>query len=210
MRCAAVWRSGVFPEFERATRANSFPKGRGIPGMVWQTGQPIWMREMSEVSLPRQQIAEREGLHGVFAFPVVALRGDAESAAARHRATTVIGVVELYSEHAEPPDELMLNAALSMGFQIGIFLESHRALDAERMARIRNAAVVEIALDCIITIDREGRILEWNPAAETTFGRSRDSVLGQQLAETIIPPQYRDAHYRGFARYLQTGIARVL
>jgi len=32
MRCAAVWRAGAFPEFERATRAYSFPKGRGIPG----------------------------------------------------------------------------------------------------------------------------------------------------------------------------------
>ena len=160
------------------------------------------MKDMADSSLPRQEIARREGLHAVFAFPVYggSTRG----------ATRPIGVLELYSGHAEAPDELMLNAATSIGFQVGVFLEGLRAHDAERMQRIRNAAVVDTALDCIITIDHEGRILEWNPAAERTFGHPRADVLGRQLAETIIPPHYRDAHYRGFARYLQTGEAHVL
>jgi PAS domain S-box-containing protein len=104
----------------------------------------------------------------------------------------------------------MLHAAASVGLQLGTFLESRRALDEERSARVRNAAVVDIALDCIITIDHEGRILEWNPAAERTFGHSRSEVLGRQMAETIVPPKYRDAHYRGFSRYLQTGESHIL
>jgi PAS domain S-box-containing protein len=104
----------------------------------------------------------------------------------------------------------MLNAATSVGFQLGVFLESRRAHEAERSQRIRNAAVVDIALDCVITIDHDGLILEWNPAAERTFGRPRSAVLGRQLAETIIPPKYREDHYRGFARYRQTGEAHIL
>ena len=123
---------------------------------------------------------------------------------------TIIGVVELYSESVQSPDEHMLNAASSIGFQLGVFLGSRRAHDAEARQRIRNATVVAIALDCIVTIDHEGRILEWNPAAERTFGYARADVIGHQLAETIIPPQYRDAHYRGFARYLQTGEAHII
>ena len=177
------------------------------------------MKDIRDVDrLPRQDVARREGLHGVFAFPVygdgaalaeaIAPGDDQRTGSARP--TSVIGVVELYSESIEPPDEQMLNAALSMGFQLGVFLESRRAHDAERSQRLRNAAVVDIALDSIITIDHEGRILDWNRAAERTFGRSRAEVLGHQLAETIIPPQYRDEHYRGFARYQQTGEARIL
>lgn len=213
MRCAAVWRLGSYPEFERATRANTFPIGDGIPGAVWQRGEPLWMTDVGDAPLPRQAVARREGLHAAFAFPIFALRGNEASPSADSSAprdTTVIGVVELYSDNTEPPDELMLNMAVSIGFQIGVFLENRRAHAAERTQRIRNAAVVETALDCIITIDHEGRILEWNPAAERSFGRDRASVLGQQLAETIVPPQYRDAHYRGFARYLETGEAHVL
>ena len=63
-------------------------------------------------------------------------------------------------------------------------------------------AILEAALDCIITIDHEGTVHEWNPAAERTFGYSRH--------EAIIPPETRDAHRRGIARYLATGDGPVL
>ena len=213
MRAAATWRSGPYSEFQAATRAQGFARGRGIPGLVWETGEPIWKSDVGEFGvLPRQSVAKREGLRGVFAFPIVAARLEAnelEHIAAPQR-SEVIGVVELYSDHIDPPDEQMLNAAASIGFQLGVFLESRRAKEAESIQRLRNAAVVDIALDCIITIDHDGLILEWNPAAERTFGYSRSAVLGRQLAETIIPPQYREAHYNGFARYRQTGEAHIL
>ena len=61
-----------------------------------------------------------------------------------------------------------------------------------------------------MTIDHEGCITEFNPAAERTFGYRRDEVLGQQLADVIIPPALRERHRQGFARYLATGEARVL
>jgi PAS domain S-box-containing protein len=215
MRAAAIWRSRAYPEFEAATRANSFGRGRGIPGLVWQTGEPIWKSDVSEVDpWPRHVAAKRQALRGVFAFPVVTVqpRGEAPDSVngLAQRRTDVIGVVELYSERAEPHDEQILTAMAAIGLQLGVFLANRRAHDAERIERIRNAAVVEIALDCIITIDHDGRILEWNPAAERTFGHPRSAVLGRQLAETIIPPQYREAHYRGFARYRQTGDAHIL
>ena len=74
----------------------------------------------------------------------------------------------------------------------------------------RKAAILESALDCIATIDHEGCITEFNPAAERTFGHRRDAVLGKQLADVIIPPSLREKHRQGFARYLATGEARVL
>ena len=211
LRCAAVWRSEGYAEFEETTRARSFPRGWGVPGKVWETGEPMWMKDIRDADrLPRQEVARREGLHGGFAFPVYGIADGPAPTRASERGTNVIGVVELYSDHVEPPDEHMLNTAVSLGFQLGVFLESRRAQDTARSQRLRNAAVVEIALDCVITIDHEGRILEWNPAAERTFGHARSEVLGRQLAETIIPPKYRDAHYRGFARYLQTGEGPIL
>jgi len=211
LRCAAVWQSGGYGEFEATTRSKTLPRGWGLPGTAWETGEPVWMKDIRDVDrFPRQEIARREGLYGAFAFPVYGIADGTAPALASERRRNVLGVIELYSEHVEPPDEHMLNAAVSLGFQLGVFLESRRAHDAARSQRLRNAAVVEIALDCIITIDHEGRILEWNPAAERTFGRERGDVLGRQLAETIIPPRYREAHYRGFARYLETGEGPIL
>jgi PAS domain S-box-containing protein len=61
-----------------------------------------------------------------------------------------------------------------------------------------------------VTIDHEGCITEFNPAAEHTFGYRRDEVLGKHLADVIIPPSLREKHRQGFARYLATGEARML
>jgi PAS domain S-box-containing protein len=77
-------------------------------------------------------------------------------------------------------------------------------------SEVRKAAIVDSALDCIVTIDHEGCITEFNPAAEHTFGYPRDGVLGKHLADVIIPPSLREKHRQGFARYLATGEARML
>jgi len=74
----------------------------------------------------------------------------------------------------------------------------------------RKAAILESALDCILTIDHEGCITEFNLAAEHTFGYRRDEVLGMPLANVIIPLSLREKHRQSFARYLATGEARLL
>ena len=79
-----------------------------------------------------------------------------------------------------------------------------------KRSEVRKAAIVDSSLDCIVTIDHEGRITEFNPAAEHTFGYRREEVLGRQLADVLIPPSIREKHRQGFARYLATGEARVL
>jgi PAS domain S-box-containing protein len=61
-----------------------------------------------------------------------------------------------------------------------------------------------------VTIDHEGCITEFNPAAEHTFGYPREEVLGKHLPDVIIPPSLREKHQQGFARYLATGEAQVL
>jgi PAS domain S-box-containing protein len=79
-----------------------------------------------------------------------------------------------------------------------------------KRSEARKAAIVDSALDCVLTIDHEGCITEFNPAAEHTFGYRRDEVLGMPLANVIIPLSLREKHREGFAHYLATGEARVL
>ena len=79
-----------------------------------------------------------------------------------------------------------------------------------KRSEVRKAAILDSALDCIVMIDHEGRISEFNPAAEQSFGYRRDQVLGKHLADVIIPPALREQHRKGFARYLATGEAQVL
>ncbi len=82
---------------------------------------------------------------------------------------------------------------------------------AERQRAAYQGAILSSTLDCIIGMDSAGRLIEFNPAAERTFGFSRAEVLGKDLADLIIPPALREGHRRGLARYLETsGSGKVL
>ena len=71
-------------------------------------------------------------------------------------------------------------------------------------------ALLESSLDCIIAIDQDGRVIEFNPAAEKTFGMSRAATLGKDVAELIIPPALREQHRRGLAHWRATGEGELL
>jgi len=90
-----------------------------------------------------------------------------------------------------------------------------RAVAAARAAELsaseaRHRAILEAALDGVISIDERGRLTYINPAAERIFGYRADEALGRELAETFVPPSLQDAHRRGLARYLATGQTRIL
>jgi PAS domain S-box-containing protein len=88
--------------------------------------------------------------------------------------------------------------------------ERRRTEDELKHSEVRNAAILDSALDCIVTINHEGCITEFNLAAEHTFGCRRDEVVGMHLADVIIPPSLREQHRLGLARYLATGESRVI
>ena len=62
--------------------------------------------------------------------------------------------------------------------------------------------MLDAALDCVVTMDHEGRVVDFNPAAERTFGHRAGDAIGRDMAELIVPPELRDRHRRGLARYL--------
>ena len=72
------------------------------------------------------------------------------------------------------------------------------------------AAYLQAALDCVIMADSSGCVVEFNPAAERTFGYARDEALGRTLAELIVPPHLRERHSRAFARFAETGKGQLL
>jgi len=82
---------------------------------------------------------------------------------------------------------------------------SRQAVEALRSSEARKGAILDSALDAIVTMNHEGRIEEFNPAAERTFGLAAADVIGRRLSEVIIPPAQRDAHDTGLDRFLDTG-----
>jgi PAS domain S-box-containing protein len=96
----------------------------------------------------------------------------------------------------------------AIGSQLGQFIERKEAEEDVRESESRKSAMVEGAIDCIITVDADGMILEFNPAAERTFGYDRDEVLGKNMPDLIIPPDLRDEHTRAFKHAVEGGRSR--
>jgi PAS domain S-box-containing protein len=70
--------------------------------------------------------------------------------------------------------------------------------------------LLQTTLDAVVVMTAAGTIADWNDRAVSTFGWTRDEVVGRLMADFIIPERYRDAHQHGLKRYLQTGKAVVM
>jgi PAS domain S-box-containing protein len=68
----------------------------------------------------------------------------------------------------------------------------------------RQRGFLEAALDCVIMIDATGQVVEFNPAAERTFGYRRADVIGRTLADLIVPPSLRDRHRDALRTFVDT------
>jgi PAS domain S-box-containing protein len=198
--CAATWCSdlGRLGEFAQASLDTTLPPGAGLPGRVWASTAPAWISDVqADPNFPRAEAAVAAGLHAAFCFPIRTARG-------------VVGAVEFLTRNLQEPDAELLATTESLGSQIGQFVERSRAEAAMREREARHGAILESALDCIITIDHKGRVLEFNSAAEQTFGYKADEIVSREMVEMIVPPGLRDQHRAGFARYLETGDPRIL
>lgn len=189
---------GTGAEFAAASSQRTFLRGAGVVGGVWASGQAEWLVDIQTADgFLQRDLAERAGLASIFAFPVI-------------RNGLVDGVVAMFAQAPLPVDRPLMEMSTSIGTQIGQFIERTQAEQAVRDREARHRAILEAALDCIITIDDRGLIREFNPAAERTFGYAARDIIGREMADLIIPPHLREAHRNGMARYLATGAETVL
>jgi PAS domain S-box-containing protein len=105
------------------------------------------------------------------------------------------------------------NFAISVGNLIVVAIaeeERRSALARVAESEARARMIVDTAHDAFIGIDSAGTIVAWNAQAEATFGWTRDEAVGKNLAATIVPPAFREAHNSGMQRFHQTGEAPVV
>jgi PAS domain S-box-containing protein len=200
LTCAEIWHAfGIeAADFEAACRSIALASGEGLPGRVWQSGEPAWIPDvLADDNFPRAQAARRAGLHAAFCFPIRSARG-------------TLGVIEFFTGEPRRLDPELLRTMSAIGDQIGQAIERRRDSEALRAKEARHRAMLDAALDCVVTMDHEGCVIDFNPAAERTFGYASEDAVGRDMAELIIPPELRERHRRGLARYVATEEAVLL
>jgi len=152
-------------------------------------GEPI-IAGTVDVTGPMRAVLERRGVVSRLAVPIV-IAGEWWGYVAFDDLTT------------ERTWSLRETEALRAAANLAAGAVRRARLDDElALSEARKRAIVETALDCVLTIDASGVLVEFNPAAERVLGWSREEALGRRMDEMIIPPEFRDAHRRGIERSL--------
>jgi diguanylate cyclase (GGDEF)-like protein/PAS domain S-box-containing protein len=182
-----------FPEFEKTSQARPFEPGEWLPGHVWAYAAPQWISDVLKArDYPRFKTAAAEGLRGTFAFPISV-------------GNTVLGVFEFCSRSVRRPDDDLLWMFNAIGAQVGQFLARKGMERQVQESEARKAGMLHGTLDCVITVDHAGRIVEFNPAAERTFGYRAGDVLGQPVVDVLIPEVYRERFREQMNQYYASG-----
>jgi diguanylate cyclase (GGDEF)-like protein/PAS domain S-box-containing protein len=108
------------------------------------------------------------------------------------------------------PGDQQLEVLSAVAAHAALAIESSRQVAELEDALARHRAVIQSSLDSVIAIDGSGRIVEFNAAAERTFGFSSEQALGRELAEVIVPPESRHGHRRALRRAVDHGDWRLL
>ena len=172
------------------------PVGKFKIGWIAQEKKPHLTNDVEhDPRVGNHEWAAREGMKAFAGYPLIV---DGQ----------LLGVAAMFARHTLAAETLTSLGTVATSIALGI--ERKRKEAAVRSSEARKQSILETALDCVVMMDSDSRILEWNAAAERTFGYRREDVLGKQMPETIIPPSLREAHRNGLARYLKTGVGPVI
>jgi diguanylate cyclase (GGDEF)-like protein/PAS domain S-box-containing protein len=104
-----------------------------------------------------------------------------------------------------PVRDAVLSGSLWLALGVGMALAARRLTNDVRTLAHGYRSVLDTAQDAFVAMDNAGHIVEWNRAAEQTFGWRRSQVVGRTLDEVIIPARLRRAHRQGLRRFMVSG-----
>jgi PAS domain S-box-containing protein len=175
LQCVELWHEASMevPEFERLSREFTFVPGLGLPGRVWSSLEPEYIPDVvPDENFPRGPIAEREGLHAAFAFPLL-LGGE------------VLGVIEFFSREISKPDQELLNTLATIGSQIGQFIERKRAENAVRESERDLRSAIDGIAGLVAIMAPNGELDALNRQVVDYFGRPLEEMKNWGTSDAV-------------------------
>ncbi|MEO8144102.1 MAG: EAL domain-containing protein [Betaproteobacteria bacterium] len=158
--------------FIEQSRDVVFIPGKGLAGMVWQSGEPLWASDTSnDPRVAKTALARDAGMRGAFVFPVTSDGG-------------TIGVIGISGRELRQPDERLLAAARVIGGQLGQFLLRKQGEGALREGEARFRSLTKLSSDWYWEQDEEFRFIKFSGGEETgMWGPDQAAQIGKRRWE---------------------------
>lgn len=189
LECAAAWciSNEALDNFRSHTEAFTFAPGVGLPGRVWSSKQPAWVRDVTQdTNFPRAPYAKEAGLRAGVGIPVLA--GD-----------DVVAVIGFFMLEAREEDERLVRLISAVAVEMGALLQRKQTEDALRESEGKFRQLVNQATDAILLTDLEGRFIDVNQSACDSLGYTREELLTlsvADIAEDFTPDRFREDRKR--------------
>ena len=170
LHCVGTWHAPSLQvtEFVEISRTTRFTRGVGLPGRVWDSGRPAWIPDVvGDRNFPRAAAADRVGLHGAFALPIL-------------RGSDVLGVMEFFSRDIRQPDAALLDTMMTAGAQIGLYVARKWAAD-----ELETFFTLSLDLLCVASLD--GYFLRLNPAWTHVLGFDEAELRASPFLDFVHP-----------------------
>ncbi len=200
LKCSWGWygRDPSLEEFRRFSEPFGFAAGAGLPGRIWQSQQPEWIEDISEVNEPlflRGEIAGKVGLKAGFGVPIL-------------DGKRVLAVLAFFKRSKSPPDRRILDLVSAVAAQLGSLLGRKQAETALRTSEERLFLALE---------GSELGMWDWNiVTGETYFDRQWKKMLGYEVEEIensyqswarLLHPEDEPAVKEALSAYLEGKLA---
>ena len=154
-------------EFLALSREIKYSRGNGLPGMVWEGGEPIWLRDRpNDPTRLRSQVAALNNLHCCVAFPLFV-------------GGKFWGAMEFNSNRIIDPNHRLIKTFSIIGRQLGMFIERKLAAEVFHQTSTTHKAILDSANFSIISTDNNGIIHTFNKAAERMLGYAAEELVGK-------------------------------
>jgi diguanylate cyclase (GGDEF)-like protein/PAS domain S-box-containing protein len=194
IECVPAWHGEAkgLERFRKTSLDMTFSPGTGLPGCVWESKRPVWIKDVTlERNFPRAGVAMEAGLKAGLGIPVMA-------------GNEFIAVLEFFVREPRQEDEHLIGIVFSAATQLGSVIQRKHVETALRRSENQLRAIIDAEPECVKIITVDGILVQMNAAGLTMIEASRpEQVIGKSIFGLLMP-EYREP-FRAFVENVLRG-----